>query len=277
MKRAMVIVLIAFSITCSLEAVERAKPKISSIELSDPNSQNYVPHPYPKSRDHVIADFKYWVRHHFMGRVPYGDMKENITVYERVLPKLIEKDSMYRIGRVYRVYNLSHILAHDHNHVLEVMDLSGNCWGHAALSVEGLFMGIGLDVKPLAVGTTLSADKVKLLLKESGVIKVSNGKEKLKRLGSNTLTPYPWLFSWRIRSNGDEYYLRESHRERNLYKVQSRREWRLDRKSNDEMAALARSMPKGDKMILDSINDQVIVVTPVKIDIEKLLKDINAG
>ena len=43
------------------------------------------------------------------------------------------------------------------------------------------------------------------------------------------------------------------------------------------MADFVHSLPKGDRMILDSINDQVIVVRPVKIDIEKLLKEIDAG
>lgn len=59
--------------------------------------------------------------------------------------------------------------------------------------------------------------------------------------------------------------------------MSSRRQWRLDRKSNDEMEAFRRSLPKGDKINMDTINDQVIVVTPVDIDIEELLKQINAG
>lgn len=42
------------------------------------------------------------------------------------------------------------------------------------------------------------------------------------------------------------------------------------------MEAFSRSLPKGDKIIQDSINDQVMVVTPVDIDIEELLKQINA-
>ncbi|MDX9812993.1 MAG: hypothetical protein RBU28_11445 [Bacteroidales bacterium] len=43
------------------------------------------------------------------------------------------------------------------------------------------------------------------------------------------------------------------------------------------MEAFRRSLPKGDKINMDTINDQVIVVTPVDIDIEELLKQINAG
>ena len=111
---------------------------------------------------------------------------------------------------------------------------------------------------------------------EAGIKWDGNGRGELKRMGCHGLANASWVFTWRARTSEGEYYLRESHRERKLYKVQSRREWRLDRKSTDDMADFVHSLPKGDRMILDSINDQVIVVTPVKIDMEKLLKEINA-
>ena len=111
---------------------------------------------------------------------------------------------------------------------------------------------------------------------EAGIKWDGNGRGELKRMGDHGLANASWVFTWRARTSEGEYYLQDSPMERKLYRMISRREWRLDRKSNDDMAAFVRSLPKGDRMILDSINDQVIVVTPVKIDIEALLKQINA-
>ena len=256
-------------------SMERVKPQLSIKELSDPNSRNYVPHPYPKTRNQVITDFKYGLKHHFLD--DNEDVKENETVYERVLPQLLKNDSSFRFGRVYRVYNELYQLAYEFHHVLEILDANGSCWGHAAVSAEGLIMAISLRVEPLTMGASLSPEKVRNLFKMAVINSAGAEKNQLRRICYTTLAPRPWAFSWRFKANGDEYYLQDSPMERKLYKVQSRREWRLDRKSNDDMADFVHSLPKGDRMILDSINDQVIVVRPVKIDIEKLLKEIDAG
>lgn len=145
-----------------------------------------------------------------------------------------------------------------------------------AVVSQGLSMGISLNTGPMGTGPSLSPRKAREVFRQAGCMGSGKAQDELTRIGFNTLARYPWHFVWRLKVNGGEYYLQDSPVERKLYRVSSRRQWRLDRKTNAEMEFFARSLREGDELILDSIDDQVMVATPMEIDIEALLKQINA-
>jgi len=270
MRKVLLLILIAVIPQGLLFSLERVKPPATIEELSDPKSGNYVHFPYPLHRQHVIADFKYRVRKD--SRAIDLSLRKDKDICDRLLPEILKNDSTFRIGRVYKVYNQTHGIADGYHYVLEVLDSRNGCWGRAAVSAQGLSMGISLNTGPMGTGLSLSPRKAREVFRQAGCMGSGKAPGELTRIGFNTLARYPWHFAWRLKINGEEYYLQDSPVERILYRVSSRRHWRLDRKSNAEWEALARSLPKGDEIILDSINDQVLVATPMEIDIEALLK-----
>jgi hypothetical protein len=53
------------ALLCFAAYAEKRKPRLKMKELTDPNSPNYVPYPYPKNRKEIIEDLKY----HYGGRL----------------------------------------------------------------------------------------------------------------------------------------------------------------------------------------------------------------
>jgi len=276
MRKVLLLILIAVIPQGLLFSLERVQPPATIEELCDPKSGNYVPFPYPLTREHVIADFKHWVRKTNSWAIDLSSRREK-DIYDRLLPELLKKDSTHRIGRVYKVYNQTHGIAYGYHYVLEVLDSRNGCWGRAAVSAQGLLMMFGLNTGPMGTGPSLSPRKAREVFRQAGCVKSGKAQGGLKRIGFNTLARNPICFAWRLKINGEEYYLQDSPVERKLYRVSSRRRWCLDRKSNFEMAVFARSLPEGDEIIIDSINDQVMVATPVQVDIKTLLKQTGAG
>ena len=227
---------------------------------------------------HILADIVYWLRQHCMISVLKDP--EATDIYDIILPHLLKDHSNFRIARVYKVFNLHHRFPYSYHYTLEITDSRGNFHGQTAVSAEGLFMGAGLREKPHPCGPSLAPGQVIALLKKAGVLNSGDEKIELRRIGYNPLVRSYWGFAWHIRTEKKEYFMQDSPAERRLYRVRLRRKWRLNlskdgngqlsRKSTDQLLEFHNALPEGDKEILDSVHEQMIVATPMKIDLKHL-------
>lgn len=87
-------------------AEKRAKPLPLKV-LKDPSSPNYVPYPYPKNKKELIEDMKYAIKKMYLPREDIHSVIEGtLPPSHTILPNLLEKKPVYKIGKIMKVKNL---------------------------------------------------------------------------------------------------------------------------------------------------------------------------
>jgi hypothetical protein len=131
------VLILIFSICFPAYGEKRVKPKPMK-ELTEPKSPSFVPYPYPKNREEIIADLKHYVEKYcndtesvWIGEVPSTEI---------VLKNLLEPSSIYKIGKIIKVKNRSHKESHDYSWLIYIMDLEGKVIMRAALDAYGLYI-----------------------------------------------------------------------------------------------------------------------------------------
>jgi hypothetical protein len=120
---------------------EKRKEKKSMKELTDLKSPSYVPFPYPKNREEIIADLKYFVE-----KYSEGDNQAYIgspPITDTMLKKLFEPQSPYKIGEIIKVKNRIAQLPDNYSWLIMVMDKDGNTPLRVVLLASGLWAASG--------------------------------------------------------------------------------------------------------------------------------------
>jgi len=141
-KRIFLFCLVLAVLSVALAGEKRHAP-VPLSELKNPKSPSYVPVPYPKTRQEIITDFEYYLKRRFSPDsrvVTYGDPGSGAIIY----PKLLQKDSGYTIGRIYRVKSRIYSRALEYL-VFDIFAPSGNVAARVALEDCGLFCGAGFS------------------------------------------------------------------------------------------------------------------------------------
>ncbi|HLP58620.1 MAG TPA: hypothetical protein VK186_07320 [Candidatus Deferrimicrobium sp.] len=134
--------IIAFCFQVSGE--ERKKP-LSMKELTDPTSPSYVPYPYPKNREEIIADFKYYCENFCGPKKGYKEafIRGYVDITDKILLDLLEPHPEYQIGEIFKVKNRIAGLADDYNWLIMIMNRNGQIAMRVALKAPGLLIGAG--------------------------------------------------------------------------------------------------------------------------------------
>jgi len=128
-----------------VSAKNRRKP-VPMNHLTDPSSPSYVPYPYPKNRKEIIADLLYAIEKvHGLhpGEYIAGRRPKTIEIYLN----LLEKNPVYRVGKIIKVKNREHSVAHDHTWLILIENQEGQNVASEALHKNGLLIG-GSGVLP---------------------------------------------------------------------------------------------------------------------------------
>ena len=102
---------------------EKEKP-IPLADLQNPDSPSYVPIPYPKTREEVIIDFKYFIKRDIEHRKRIGRGHANPPNSFSPLRDLFNKKPKIKIGIIRKAKNLS-ASSPKHYFFFDVTDLSG--------------------------------------------------------------------------------------------------------------------------------------------------------
>ena len=225
-------------------AAKRAARK-SMKELTDLNSPSYVPFPYPKTRDELIADIKFYYvdltadsKSAFVGgepislRIPRVMFKKHgksgyktMESRNHILTDMFNPDTKYSIGKILKVKNTDDRIPDDYYWLIYVMDQEGDAVMRITMMESGL--GLAGDAIDKSTLTNASEKYKELIRRQMHVISAKEVKEsfaaalgdivadskiiKLERLGffgrmSDFTQP-----AWKITLKGGEsYYYKES-------------------------------------------------------------------
>ena len=123
---------------------ERIKP-LSMKELTDPNSPSYIPYPYPRTREKIIADLKYYIENFCVEKKGYKEsfIRDYEPITDKILLNLLEPQSQYKIGEIFKLENRIPGFADDYIWLIMVMKQNGQIVMRTALMASGLVIGSG--------------------------------------------------------------------------------------------------------------------------------------
>jgi hypothetical protein len=250
---------------------KRPKPK-SMKELTEPNSPSYVPYPYPKKREEIIADLKYYADKYcnddpekWIGEVPATEI---------VLKNLLKPQPIYTIGKIIKVKNRCVRIPHDYSWIIHIMDHDGKIAMQVAMDAYGLFTeGAAQRVEDIErmpnikdrkrmkrFRKLLTNEDIKNILSESIGRTIDDQEiKKIERVAffspiGSFLDPL-----WEIKmSDGTIYYY--SIMRDMIYAIDKKIKWKKDK--NGYRVHKSKLVPHMD-YLPDSINDELIVLKKI--------------
>lgn len=267
---------ILFTVIISLWAPvngEKRKAQRPMKELTDPSSPSYVPNPYPKKREQIIADLKYYIGRPFVGgRKTFVDGE--IPEIDSILENLLEDQPIYEIGEIIKVKNRMAARSHDYTWLILIMDKEGKIAARVGLDAAGLFVE--------AVATTESnilkaASKRHAHLRKVRPLKSKNDvktilsqslnreifEQEIKKM-ERVVIPSPLcdlLFPlWEIKLVSGKTYIYSTLRDM-LFEVEKKVPWGKNKKgARDDWRP---HKPHGGDILFDTLNDQLVVIKKI--------------
>ncbi|UCH98426.1 MAG: hypothetical protein JSV88_16715 [Candidatus Aminicenantes bacterium] len=264
-------VLVLIFLLCLSVTGEKRRDKKSMNELTDPKSPSYVPYPYPKNREEIIADLKYYVE-------KYCDM-ENVTyvgtppITDIMLNKLFEPQSSYKIWKIIKVKNRIAQLADNYTWLILVMDRDGNTPLRVALLASGLFAECGAigenDLKTssqkrrkklLRILKAKTDEDVKNILSESlGRFIDDNEIKKMERVSySSPLGTFIYPL-WKIKMADGTIYFYNENRDM-IYSIDKKIPWK---KNKQGYRPYTLSLVPHRDYLPDTIDDELVVLKKI--------------
>lgn len=264
--------IIAFCFQVSGE--ERKKP-LSMKELTDPTSPSYVPYPYPKNREEIIADFKYYCENFCGPKKGYKEafIRGYVDITDKISLDLLEPHPEYQIGEIFKVKNRIAGLADDYNWLIMIMNRNGQIAMRVALKAPGLLIGAGaIGEQTIAKASpeerqsfarlmkVITDEDVKNILSKS-IGRTFSGKEikKMERVAypssiGDYLNPM-----WEIKmADGAIYYYSEI--EDMIYSIDKKIPWK---KNNQGYRPDKMSLAKHRDYLPDMIDDELVILKQI--------------
>lgn len=254
---------------CQIAVAEkRVKPKPMK-ELIEPSSPSYVPFPYPKKRNEIIEDLKYAIKKLFVdkqGTYAAGDTPE----IKKLLTQLTGEKSGYKVGKIIKVKNRSHLKAHDYSWLILIMGSNGDIEARISLTAEGLF-SCAASTKNAAVRLREkypnSRRGPQFLITEQEVINhLSEGIgrniemdeiKKMERVAfqstlGSLLTPM-----WEIKMAMGKIYYYSVIRD-TVYNIEKKITWKKNK--NGFRRSIWELVPDKNDFVTDTVNDEILVL-----------------
>jgi hypothetical protein len=140
-----VVVLFLIFAFCLPVAGEKRRAKKSMKELTDPNSPSYVPYPYPKKREEIIADLYYYIEKYCKpnDEIHESSVDGGVPVTDMILLDLLEPQPVYKIWKIIKVKNRAAELADNYSWLILIKDRDGDIAMRVALLASGLMASGG--------------------------------------------------------------------------------------------------------------------------------------
>lgn len=150
-------------VLCQLTTAEkRVAPRYTMEDLTNPESQSYVPYPYPKTNEEIVADLKIQLKKMYSRK----SWSHSLTTYYDLLPELLKENSGVEVSEIIKVKNRISTLAHDYSYLIVITDKNRNLNARVSMSAYGLLAG-GSDPSPTNnIKKTKNKVKTKKILKE---------------------------------------------------------------------------------------------------------------
>jgi hypothetical protein len=241
---------------------ERRKP-IPMDQLTDHSSPFYVPHPYPKTREEIMANLKFQVKR----KNEYLDSRRRKLKINRKKNKpglldILEGKTSSRVGKIIKVQNRKSYMAHDYNWYIFIMDENDEAPLVLNMKPNGICSGsTSIPCPSQGCHTVLLKTRVEILQILSGEIGRPISKKEIKQL---ELVHFDWssnigklLPVWEIVfTDGSIYYY--SFVKEKVFEIDKRIQYKkINNGFFDDPQYL---VPNGCNYLVDTINDEILVL-----------------
>ncbi len=271
MKFFIVLTLIIF--LCIPVIGEKRKARRPMKELTDPSSPSYVPYPYAKKREKIIANLKYYITRPSMGRKKTF-IDGEIPEIDLILENLFGDQPNYEIGEIIKVKNRIAACPNDYTWLILIMDQEGKVAARVAMHAEGLFSG---TVATTEANTLKASPDIRARLRRTRPLKKKNdvhmrfnqslnreiSGEEIKKMERVVFISRlcDFLFPlWEIKlSNGKTYFYSTS--KDTLYEVENKVPWGKTKKGSRE--SWRPLVPPGRNILFETLNDQLVILKKI--------------
>lgn len=185
---------------------QKKPPQTPLKELTDPDSHNYVPYPYPKSDFEIIEDFKYGVDLFFNPKI-----KKHMTVIkgdlndEKRLLNLLGKNPTLEVTKIIRVEDLVLTSPCMYYYLLQIEDEKGEVFAVGSLEDCGLYAGVAFISDKTKYRPFKTKKQVKNILTDAlGPIEINN----IDRVFIHSSLPvHPNAPLWRINTSEGTFFV----------------------------------------------------------------------
>ena len=243
-------------------AGKRVKPK-SIKELTDPSSPSYVPYPYPKTREKIIADLKYALEKINMpqeGRYEsyLPGVKPITTTIEL---KLLEGDPAYKFGKIIKIKNRISGFAKDYYWIVFVLNKNNSIAARIHVQASGLLGGASAyNTGDYSHYMKTDQDILNILSDFIGKPLTKKSIKRIERVFYPSKLSGMFIPLWEIEMpDGNVYYYSLSRDM--FYRISRGITWKQDKKGN--RPDWTKLVPHMD-IAIDDIEDKILVFEKVK-------------
>ncbi len=167
----LIIILISSPLTAEIR-----KARLPMKEFTYRNSPSYVPFPYPKNRQEILTDFKYYVQTYCVeGKFHQKNIDDSPFTVDIISRELMKPDSKYIFGKLIKVKNRNAIYCDDYCWLIPIFDKSGVVIMRLEMLASGLFGSASTLSKPSSQEVRQRQEKFRKVLKEEDVRKILSG------------------------------------------------------------------------------------------------------
>lgn len=241
---------------------ERKKP-IPMDQLTDHSSPFYVPHPYPKTREEIMANLIFQVK---IKNEYYEARRRKLKITRKKnkpgLLDILEGKTSSRVGRIIKVKNRKSNMAHDYNWYILIMDKNNEAPLVLNMNPNGICSGsISIPCPSQGCHTGLLKTRLEILQILSSEIGRQISKKEIKHI-------VPVLFDWSssigkllpiweiVLNNGTIYYY--CFTKEKVFTIDKRIPYKkINAGFFDDPKYL---VPNGCDYLVDTINDDILVL-----------------
>ena len=241
-----------------LNGEKRANPRPMS-ELTDPSSPSFVPYPYPKTREEVIADLKYAIKKMYINQEgKYESLlpgTQHIT--KRIKLNLLEDQCQYKIDRIVKAKLRQAGFAKDYYWILYILNKKDNSIAaRIYMLAEGLLGG---------TAAYTPGEKPRFITTDQDVIdhldnypELAGAKKYIKHI-DRVFWPSPLSSEfepfWEIKmTDGNAYYY--SYGDETVYRIKKEIPWKKDK---DGRRPNHQDFVSDMNFAFDDIDDKILV------------------
>jgi len=247
----------------SLSAEKRANP-MPMDELTNPKSPSYVPYPYPKTREEIIADIKYAIKKTCTPQQgKYNSfLSGHRPVTLEIKLNLLEDQPKYKFGKIIKVKNRQSGYSMDYYWMIYILNKEDNSIAaRIQLLAEGLYVGTAAyfpDEKPHYVKN--DREIIDMLDEYSKTIGDTANIKHMSRIFFPSPISSPFGPFWEIKmNNGKIYYY--SLGDNTVFQVKEKLDWKKDKKGHRPNW---KNLVTNLNFAFDEIDDKIIVLEKVK-------------
>ncbi len=250
-----IILILAFCLCQFAVGEERRKP-IPMEQLTNPSSRFYIPHPYPKNKNEIIANLRFQLKGY------YPPKKTTQAGSKANLLEILDGKTSYKLGKIIKVKNRIAHIPHDYSWLILILDKDEKIVLRVVMRANGRAAGSANIKCGPSQGEKYGPQSLKSEQEVLSILSASIGRpisgneiKQMERVAFQSNIGPQSAPMWEIvLSNGNVYYY--SVITDCIYAIEKKIPWKKDKDGKRESP---RKLVPHDDFAIDTINDEILV------------------